>query len=181
MTGTAKTDLETITITDGQFDGRTFTWKMRLTEPFRMSMSGEVVVDGDSFAGGVGGMLGKSDMNGDGVVDTDLNGPNIAPDRVLLAADWTRGAWTARLQHQVYVARSFTGIGVDPRNDFEGYELTDAFVRRSFGFGSVSLAVSNLFDADYVSYISDTERPTDDLRFFAGRGRALTVALERRF
>lgn len=64
VTGTAKTDLETITITDGQFDGSTFTWKMRLTEPFRMSMSGEVVVDGDSFAGGVGGMLGKSDMTG---------------------------------------------------------------------------------------------------------------------
>jgi hypothetical protein len=64
VTGTAQSDLETITITDGQFDGRTFSWKMRLTEPFRMSMSGEVIVDGDTFTGGVGGMLGKSDMRG---------------------------------------------------------------------------------------------------------------------
>lgn len=64
VTGTAKTDLETITITDGQFDGRTFTWKMKLTEPFRMSMSGEVTVDGDRFAGAVGGLLGQSEMQG---------------------------------------------------------------------------------------------------------------------
>lgn len=64
VTGTAKTDLETIVITDGQFDGRTFTWTMKLTEPFKMSMSGEVTVDGDRFTGGVGGFLGKSDMQG---------------------------------------------------------------------------------------------------------------------
>jgi hypothetical protein len=37
---------------------------MKLTEPFRISLSGEVVVDGDSFAGSFGGMLGKSDMTG---------------------------------------------------------------------------------------------------------------------
>jgi hypothetical protein len=64
VTGTATTDLETVEITEGQFDGRTFTWKMRITEPFRMSMSGEVVVEGDTMTGGVGAMLGKSDMRG---------------------------------------------------------------------------------------------------------------------
>ena len=64
VTGTATTDLETVEITEGRFDGHTFTWKMRITEPFRMSMSGEVVVDGDTMTGGVGAMLGKSDMRG---------------------------------------------------------------------------------------------------------------------
>ena len=65
VTGTVTTDLETVEITDGQFDGTTFTWKMKITEPFRMSMSGEVIVSGDSLAGGVGvGFLGKSDMTG---------------------------------------------------------------------------------------------------------------------
>ncbi len=64
VTGTVTTDLETVEITEGQFDGRTFTWKMKITEPFKMSMSGEVVVDGDAFAGGVGAFLGKSDMRG---------------------------------------------------------------------------------------------------------------------
>lgn len=64
VTGKATTDLETITISDGHFDGRTFKWKMRVTEPFRMSMSGEVIVDGDRMEGGVSAMLGKSDMNG---------------------------------------------------------------------------------------------------------------------
>jgi uncharacterized protein (DUF2147 family) len=65
VTGTATTDLETIGISDGHFDGQTFTWKMRVTEPFRMSMSGEVIVAGDRLEGGVGaGFLGKSDMRG---------------------------------------------------------------------------------------------------------------------
>ncbi len=64
VTGTAKTDLETITITEGQFDGRTFTWKMKLTKPFRMSMSAEVTVDGDRFAGAVGSLLGQTEMQG---------------------------------------------------------------------------------------------------------------------
>jgi hypothetical protein len=64
VTGTAATDLETIEITEGRFDGRTFTWKMRVTEPFKMNLSGEVVVDGDSLSGGVAAFMGSSDMTG---------------------------------------------------------------------------------------------------------------------
>jgi hypothetical protein len=64
VTGTSVTDLETVEITDGHFDGRTFTWKMRMTEPMKMNLRGEVVVDGDSFAGGVAAFLGSSDMTG---------------------------------------------------------------------------------------------------------------------
>jgi hypothetical protein len=64
VTGTVTTDLETVPITEGQYDGRTFTWKMKITEPFKMNMSGEVIVSGDSFEGGVGAFLGKSDMRG---------------------------------------------------------------------------------------------------------------------
>ncbi|MCU0759881.1 MAG: hypothetical protein MUF07_11895 [Steroidobacteraceae bacterium] len=64
VSGTSTTDLETIEITDGHFDGRTFSWKMKITEPFRMSMKGEVVVDGDGFAGAVSAMMMSSDMKG---------------------------------------------------------------------------------------------------------------------
>lgn len=64
VTGTSVTDLETIEITDGHFDGRTFSWKMKISEPFRMSMKGEVVVDGDGFTGGVSAFMGSSGMKG---------------------------------------------------------------------------------------------------------------------
>jgi hypothetical protein len=62
VTGTSVTDLETIEITDGHFDGRTFSWKMKISEPFRMSMKGEVVVDGDGFTGGVSAFMGAAPL-----------------------------------------------------------------------------------------------------------------------
>lgn len=62
VTGTSVTDLETIEISEGQFDGRVFSWKMRLTEPFRMK--GEVAVDGDTLSGSVSAFMGSSDMRG---------------------------------------------------------------------------------------------------------------------
>lgn len=64
VTGTSVTDLETIEISEGHFDGRVFSWKMRLTEPFRMNMKGEVVVDGDTLSGGVSALMGSSAMRG---------------------------------------------------------------------------------------------------------------------
>ena len=49
------------------------------------------------------------------------------------------------------------------------------------GFGDVSLGVQNLLDEDYISYNSDTTRPTDNGSYFAGRGRTVTLGLTRRF
>jgi iron complex outermembrane receptor protein len=43
------------------------------------------------------------------------------------------------------------------------------------------LSVQNLFDEQYVSYFSDTVGPTDDLRYFAGRGRVVSLGYQKRF
>lgn len=64
VTGTAATDLETIEITEGRFDGRVFSWKMRVTEPFKMNLSGQAVIEGDTLSGGVSAFMGSSDMTG---------------------------------------------------------------------------------------------------------------------
>ena len=48
-------------------------------------------------------------------------------------------------------------------------------------FGGVSLAVQNLFDEQYISYASDTQRPTDNFFNFAGRGRTFTLGWDYRF
>jgi iron complex outermembrane receptor protein len=168
-----------LTLTDGDI----FRVQRQRTEidGFDLSLRYQTPIEGLSLSLAGSAMLGKSDTNNDGVVETDLNGPNIAPDRLLLAADWQNGPWTARVQHQSYAARDFTGIGIDPRNNFDGYELVDLYVRRSFGFGDVALSVTNAFDTQYISYNSDTERPTDNLRYFAGRGRVVSLSWERRF
>jgi iron complex outermembrane receptor protein len=41
--------------------------------------------------------------------------------------------------------------------------------------------VQNLFDKFYIDYSSDTRLPTDDLAYFAGRGRSFTLSWDYGF
>lgn len=136
-------------------------------------------VPGLRVQAGYSHLVGRTDNNGDGVVESDLDGANISPDRLLLAADYNRGPLTARVQANFYLARNFRNL--DPRNNFAGYKVLDAYLRYDTGFGGLSLAVANLTDEQYISYNSDTTRPTDALRFFAGRGRTITLGWDWRF
>ncbi|MDZ3830687.1 MAG: TonB-dependent receptor [Sphingopyxis sp.] len=138
-------------------------------------------VDGLTLSAGYAHLDGRFDSNGDGQVDTDLDGANISPDRLNLAASYARGPLSARIQTQFYLKRRFEGPVPDPRNDFDGYTLTDAFVRYQTGLGGISLSVQNMFDKQYVSYASDTQRPTDNFFNFAGRGRTFTLGWDYRF
>ena len=67
-----------------------------------------------------------------------------------------------------------------------GYTLTDAVLRYDLPrLGGITLAASNLFDVDYVTYNSQTIRSTvaatDNARFFTGRGRTFTLGWDYRF
>jgi iron complex outermembrane receptor protein len=117
----------------------------------------------------------------DGIVDTDLDGTNISPDRVNTALTFVKGRVSARLQAQFYLSRDFYGLVRDPRNDFEGYALADGSVRYQTGFGGITLSAQNLFDRQYIDYSSDTRLPTDNFAYFAGRGRTITLGWDYRF
>lgn len=150
-------------------------------EGLEVNLSVRMPIDGLTLSAGYAHIVGRSDTNNDDIVDTDLDGANISPDRLNLAAAYARGPFSARLQTQIYLSRTFAGRTRDARNDFSGYTLTDAFVRYETGFGGLSLAVQNLFDKQYVSYASDTQRPTDNFFHFAGRGRTFTLGWDYRF
>ncbi len=137
-------------------------------------------IPGLDLSAGYAALDGRSDTNADGKVDLDLNGANISPDRLNLAASYRQGRVSARFQVQSYMSRTFKGAS-DPRDSFEGYTLADAFVRYEIAKGALTLGVQNLFDRQYVSYASDTANPTDSLRFFAGRGRTATLGWDYRF
>lgn len=122
---------------------------------------------------------GRVDTDGDGIVNADLDGANIGPDRLNLSADYTAGPVNLRLQSRTHFAKRFDGG--DRRNDFGGYHLLDGAVSVATGFGTVTLAAQNLLDRQYIDYNSDTQRPTDNLRFFAGRGRSVTLGWLGRF
>ncbi|MDP3803043.1 TonB-dependent receptor [Brevundimonas sp.] len=137
------------------------------------------ISDGLRFGGAWSHLEGRTDTNDDGVLDRDLDGANIAPNRLLLWGEMDHGDLSLRLQAQHLFERAFEGG--DPRNDFEGYSLLDAVGVWHAGFGDVSVGVQNLLDEQYVSYFSDTQAPSDNLRYFAGRGRTATVGVTRRF
>lgn len=122
-------------------------------------------------------LVGRTDANGDGRLDEDLDGANIGPDRLNLSAEWERGPVWVRGTMRRYFPRHFRGQ--DPRNDFAGYTLVDAETGYKLGRAQFSIAVSNLANRQYITYFSDTQGPTDDLHFFAGRGRTITVGLSQ--
>lgn len=150
-------------------------------EGLEINLAVKMPIDGLTLSAGYAHIVGQFDDDADGVVETDLDGANISPDRLNLAAAYANGPLSARVQTQFYLARTFRGPNRDARNDFEGYNLTDAIVRYQTSLGGVSLAVSNLFDRQYISYASDTQRPTDNFFNFAGRGRTFTLGWDYRF
>lgn len=150
-------------------------------EGVELNLAVQMPVDGLRLSMGYAHLAGRYDSNGDDLVDTDLDGANISPDRLNLAASYVKGPISARIQAQFYLSRSFVGLLRDPRNDFSGYTLADASIRYETGAGTLTLSVQNLFDAQYVTYASDTQRPTDNTFYFAGRGRTFTLGWDYRF
>ncbi|MGE0667369.1 MAG: TonB-dependent receptor [Sphingomonadales bacterium] len=144
-----------------------------------LNVTAETPVPGLSVSAGYAHLSGRTDSDGDGALDIDLDGANISPDRVNLSANYRSGRWSALAQGQWYLARGF--VGSDPRNRFEGYFLLDAALRYQTDFGGVSLSIQNLLDKQYITYYSDTTRATDNTLFFAGRGRTITIGWDYRF
>jgi iron complex outermembrane receptor protein len=147
-------------------------------EGLELNATVKTPVPGVTVSAGYAHLKGRTDSDGDGRVDIDLDGANISPDRLLAAVNYANGPWSARVQAQGYLKRKFDGG--DPRNNFDGYTLLDGLVRYQPGPWGLTLAVQNLFDEFYVDYSSDTQRPTDNQRFFAGRGRTFTLAWDYR-
>ena len=138
-------------------------------------------IDGMTFNFGLADLRGQTDTNGDGIVDSDLDGVNISPDRANFGLSYKKGPFYARIQDNVYMKRDFYGIGYDPRNNFGGYSLADLYLSYATQFGDISLSATNLFDKQYLSYNSDTRLPTDNLSYFAGRGRVVTLGYSKKF
>lgn len=148
-------------------------------EGLELNAAWETPVEGLKLSAGYAALEGQSDSDGDGRVDQDLDGANISPDRVNLAADFERGRFALRLQSRSYLDRTFDGLTAS--SDFDGYTLADAFLRYSAPFGNITLSAANLFDEQYVTYDSQTVRTTSNDRFFAGRGRVISLAFEKAF
>lgn len=143
-------------------------------EGFEASLAWQTPLPGFSLSGGYANLSGRTDGDGDGIVDEDLDGANISPDRVNLAADYASGPLSLRTQARLCLSREFNDAAT--ATDFEGYTLLDAFITYRTDIGEFALAASNLTDEVYVTYDSDTVRVTDNSRFYSGRGRTFTLS-----
>lgn len=137
------------------------------------------------LSAGYAHLIGRTDGSDDDVykVDRDLDGANISPDRLNLAASYRHGPVSARVQTQFFLSRKFER---SPGNwndtySFDGYNVTDLSLRYETGFGALTLAAQNIFDRFYIDYYTQTVRPTDNAHFFAGRGRNFTMSWDYRF
>lgn len=148
-------------------------------EGLELSLETQTPVPGLILSTAYSQIIGQTDDNGDGLVAEDLDGANISPNRVNLAADYRRGPLSARVAGRFYLSRTFNNSPA--RDDFRGYTLVDAFIGYGTAIGAWSLALNNLLDEQYITYNSDTVRTTDNARFFAGRGRTLILGWQADF
>lgn len=118
---------------------------------------------------------GRFDSNGDGKVDSDLNGQNIPPNRLI--ASW-QAEWTPKLTSFVQASynfdRNFDEEAGKKEEQFKAYGLIDATMAYKLSTGKIHAGVTNLLNKDYFSYSSQTSYGSD-ARNFKGRGRTLTV------
>jgi iron complex outermembrane receptor protein len=144
------------------------------TEIHGVELSARYFFDsGLEIGGNYAHLNGRSDTDGDGRVDADLDGRNISPDRFNL---WTQAEWgniTGRLQYSHFQDRTFVGHA----RHFDGYGLLDLLVSYEHDrYGAFSLGVQNLLAEQYLTYYAQTVSFVNNDSFVAGRGRAFTFA-----
>ncbi|KQM97435.1 TonB-dependent receptor [Sphingobium sp. Leaf26] len=151
-----------------------------------LNLSVKTPLPGLTLSTGYAHLIGRTDGNAtDGMdkVDRDLDGANISPDRLNVAASYVNGPLSARIQTQFFLARQFERApgNYNPLYRFDGYDVTDLSLRYQTGFGALTLAAQNIFDTFYIDYYSQTVRPNDNAHYFAGRGRNFTLSWDYRF
>ncbi|WP_237058406.1 TonB-dependent receptor [Microbulbifer sediminum] len=123
---------------------------------------------------------GRYDSDGNGSVDTDLDGRNIAPNRINLswARNWTDN-FATRLQANWLMDRDFENAGGDVTTEFDGYTTIDASAQLQALSGEFALGIQNLTNEDYFTYYSQTAG--NDGRNFKGMGRSVNLSYSRIF
>lgn len=165
-----------------QDDSGVFVGSREKTEIRGVELAGELdLTDDHGLRVSYARNRGKSDTTGDGRVDTELTGLNIAPDRLTLgwSASWSDELST-HLQASHFFNRDFNDQDDPDLRRFDGYTLVDASLGYRLPVGQLSFGVENLTDEQYITYYSQTARPGDD-QYFAGRGRTFTVGYQLDF
>lgn len=133
-----------------------------------------------SLSAGYSQLEGSYDGDGDGVLESDLGAADIGPDRLNLAVDLNRnGRVSGRLQSFTYFDEAFRDGSGAVTAEFHGYSTLDSSIAAEVGRSTITLSVANLFDEQYITYFGQAATDRND-RYFAGRGRTLTLRIGTR-
>ncbi len=123
---------------------------------------------------------GEYDSNEDGHIDTDLDGANIAPNRLNLFWEHRYSTDTSsRIQANYFMNRDFESASGDQYAEFDGYVTVDASFNMPLYQGNLTLGIQNLLNRDYFGYYAQTV-PNDN-RYFKGMGRTFSVGFSLPF
>lgn len=133
-----------------------------------------------SFGAGYSFLEGRFDGDGDGALEADLGAADIGPNRLNLSAEVRQiGRFSGRLQSFTFFDRTFRDGDGQAAAQFDGYTTIDGSVSAALGWSTITLSISNLFDEQYITYYGQAATDRAD-RFFAGRGRTLTLRAQTR-
>jgi iron complex outermembrane receptor protein len=134
-----------------------------------------------SLTAGYSLLEGSYDGDRDGELESDLGAADIGPDRLNLILDLNReGRVRGRIQGFVFFDETFRDGTGDVKARFDGYRTIDSSIAADLGRSTITLSVANLLDEQYITYFGQAATNRND-RFFAGRGRTLTLRVESRF
>ena len=122
-------------------------------------------------------MHGKYDSDDNGSLDAKLGALNVAPNRIV--ASWS-AKWTDKLSSFLQVNYAFSQKFDEKDSDFTGYALVDLSLDYKLPKGTISVSAANLLNKKYLTYYSQSGL-VDPLRYFAGRGRTVTVGYSVNF
>lgn len=159
-----------------------FTVQRQKEEIYGLEVSGRYrPTDRTTYGGSATYQQGQYDSDGDGAIDRKLPSTRITPPRLTahVEHDFDK-SYTGRLQGKYLFDRDPLGNGGYPEGDVNGFGLVDGSLQKSLGnHGSVTFAVSNLLDEQYIVPISQAWNIPS--RMVAGKGRSFTLEYSTKF
>jgi len=124
---------------------------------------------------------GEFDGDGDGLRESDLGARNIGPDRLNTTVKINpQGRFSGQIQTFSFFDETFRDGTGAVTAEFEGYTTVDTSLSADVGPATATLAVSNLFDEQFITFFGQAATDLDS-QFFPGRGRTISLRLASSF
>jgi iron complex outermembrane receptor protein len=129
---------------------------------------------------------GKTAAVAGGPLDVEQGARAQGPDKLVAGVAYSPSdKVNVRLQASKYFRRDINigrRVGTTILEEhFAGYTLADFTATASTRWGDFGIGIDNLFDKQYISYLSQSDAATRNDTYFAGRGRMFSFRYQRSF